>query len=315
MKNTTTMPRTTGVGKKRIKHGPNGPSAKRARQIKRAPGKQGVTSGAETNLPEEEVGKSTSLLASSVDDISPELKVAIYERSVEYGQELAHQEVVDGQQQDLQAPQEAALPLESDLQEPQETALPPLESDILSFNNATVEFDFLEAFAINEDAFGYTNANNQPRTKVAERQAKSRATLKIVRAILSIGEMGQQALALRQALCHPEIRVVAKAAGFQDNFAAHFQNEQAKKMIRRALETNSNKGHCNDDKASFVDSVIMSIADSPDNGVDKKKISQARMAKSLGLNPSRAKRLFVNGRKKAQGSHTKSMSRFLVTEA
>jgi hypothetical protein len=122
----------------------------------------------------------------------------------------------------------------------------------------------------------------------------------MVDVILAIGSIEQQALALRQALCHPNIRVVAKAAGFHDNVAAHFQNEQAKKMIRCALKTNSTKGHCNDDKAAFVDLVIMSMTESPDNGgvEEKKRVSQAQMAKSLGLNPSRAKRLFTNAKKK-----------------
>jgi hypothetical protein len=43
----------------------------------------------------------------------------------------------------------------------------------------------------------------------------------------------------------------------------------------------------------------MSMAELPDNGVTKKKqINQTQMAKSLGLNPSRAKRLFALGKKK-----------------
>jgi hypothetical protein len=46
----------------------------------------------------------------------------------------------------------------------------------------------------------------------------------------------QQALTLHLALCHPNVSVVAKAAGFLDNVAAHFQNEQAKKMIGCAPE-------------------------------------------------------------------------------
>jgi hypothetical protein len=110
------------------------------------------------------------------------------------------------------------------------------EIEILSFNNAIVHFDNLEAFVINEDALG-----SQRRTKVAERQAKSRASLKTVKAIFSIGTAEQQAVALRQALCHPDMRVAAKTAGFHDNVAAHFQNEQSKKMIRRALETTASK--------------------------------------------------------------------------
>ena len=295
------MPRTTGIARKRIKTAQTVPSTNRASRLKRAPGKQCFTSGAKTKVPGDEllVGtKTASLLASSVDDISPELKLAIYKQSVQYGQELAHQEHqeavdwVDRQLQDLQgwSPQHTEA---TDAPQEEEDAL------VLSFNNATLDFDSIETFAINEDAFGVTNGNNQPRTKVAERQAKSRATLKIVKAILAVGNIEKQALALRQALCHPQIRVVAKAAGFHDNMAAHYQNEQAKKMIQRALETSSTKGHCNNDKASFIDSVIMSISESPDNRVEKKKrISQAQMAKSLGLNASRAKRLFLTGKKK-----------------
>jgi hypothetical protein len=167
--------------------------------------------------------------------------------------------------------------------------VPSPENGILAFNNSTVDFDSLEAFAIIEGAFGFTD-DNQPRKKEAERQAKCRASLKIVKAILLIGNIEQQALALRQALCHPDIRVVAKAAGFHDNVAAHFQNEQAQKMIARALETHSIKGHCNNHKASFIDSVLMSMTESPKNAVKTKKIiSQTQMSKSLGLTPSRGK--------------------------
>jgi hypothetical protein len=124
--------------------------------------------------------------------------------------------------------------------------VPSPENCILSFNNLTVDFDSLKAFAINEGAFGFTD-NNQPQKKEAEGQANCRSSLKIVKAVLLIDTIEQQALALHQALCHPDIRVVAKAAGFHDNVAAHFQNEQAKKMIVCALETNSPKGHCNND--------------------------------------------------------------------
>jgi hypothetical protein len=69
------------------------PPAK-AKQINRSPGEQGSASGADTILPG--AGKkTTSLLASSVDDISPELKLAICKQSVGCGQGLAHQEEVD----------------------------------------------------------------------------------------------------------------------------------------------------------------------------------------------------------------------------
>jgi hypothetical protein len=308
------MPRAVGIGKSKRK-GNGGPptSQKKARQS--ANGKKGLS---DAQLPEKEVG-TTSLLASdddiaSVADIAPELKVAIYEQSVAYGQELArqemalahqqqeHQELLRHQTETTDATTTTSVHVN---QEPtimdhatQDPVFATDDDDFLSFNNAGVDFDSLEAFAINEDAFGFTDGN-QPRTKVAERQAKSRASLKIVRAILSIGVVAQQALALRQALCHPDIRVVAKAAGFRDNVAAHFQNEQTKKMIARALQTNSTKGHCNNDKAAYIESVIMSMTESPDNGVERKKrINQSQMAKSLGLNPSRGKRLFAFGKKK-----------------
>jgi hypothetical protein len=82
------------------------------------------------------------------------------------------------------------------------------DEDFLSFNNVSVDFDTLEPFAIDEDAFGFTDGNQPPHAKVAEQQAKSRALLKILRASLSIGVVAQQALALCQALCHPDTGVL-----------------------------------------------------------------------------------------------------------
>ena len=109
------------------------------------------------------------------------LKLAIYKQIVQYRQELArqeHQEVVDRgvdcQLQDLQGWSQQHTEATDALQE---------DALALSFNNATLDLDSIEAFAINEDAFGVTNGNIRPRTKVAERQAKIRATLKIVKAI------------------------------------------------------------------------------------------------------------------------------------
>jgi hypothetical protein len=55
------------------------------------------------------------------------------------------------------------------MQEP----VPSPENGILTFDNLTVDFDSLEAFAINEGAFGFTD-NNQPRKKEAGRNVHSK---------------------------------------------------------------------------------------------------------------------------------------------
>ena len=46
--------------------------------------------------------------------------------------------------------------------------------------------------------------------------------------------------------------------------AAIFQANQRRKLISTALTTRDNRGHCNQDKASFVESVLTAIAPSPE---------------------------------------------------
>ena len=64
---------------------------------------------------------------------------------------------------------------------------------------------------MDDEAFEMTH-DNKPRSKAAHRKEKSRAVGSIRDAVKSAGNQKQQALALRDAYAHPEMRAAAKTS-------------------------------------------------------------------------------------------------------
>jgi hypothetical protein len=156
--------------------------------------------------------------------------------------------------------------------------------------------DAIEAPPINENAFKHSakaGNNAAPRSKVAERQAKSRALKKHVSCVKSLGSEEQQALPMHDASVRPEIRVPSKAAGFNDARAslAAVHQDQQKKMLSRALTTAQKQGWAPDDNQSFAESLPVAVAPSPDRAGDTKKPSQRSQIESLGLSHAAGRRL------------------------
>jgi hypothetical protein len=153
------------------------------------------------------------------------------------------------------------------------------------------------------DAFAH-NKNGTTRSQAASRKAKSRAVLGIIKSIETSGTIAQQALALNNAMGHPRITLVGKTAGFAnlvESATAIYQVEQAKKMVSLALTTNHSKGHCDADKASFVESVLTSFAASPDISVTRRKQPSLRdRIRSIGLPFETGRRILYKAKKKRQ---------------
>jgi len=133
----------------------------------------------------------------------------------------------------------------------------------------------------------------------AARTAKSRAVQKIVLAVKSVGTKQQQALALQAATCHPELQSIAKSAGYSaanTTSSAEFNLLQMEKMVRRAVATKTKEGRPNHDKASFVESIMTSISESPNT--TQKPSSMRAQSSVLGLPWSTGRRLLKNAKAK-----------------
>jgi hypothetical protein len=152
---------------------------------------------------------------------------------------------------------------------------------------------------VNVHAFSEKNGSTILRSVVAARRAKSRAVQKIVAAVKSVGTKEQQALALKDAACHPELQSIAKSAGFAATAAyssAEFKVCQMEKMVRRAVSTKTKEGRPNDDKASFVESLLTSIVESPNTAI--KPPSMRAQSSALGIPWSTGRRLLKNAKAK-----------------
>jgi hypothetical protein len=149
------------------------------------------------------------------------------------------------------------------------------------FNNAPVDFDDVHTDN-NVDVYAFDVATDGAiRTGCAIRQAKSRAARVIIDAIKSVGTLQQQALAFQSALSHPELRHVAKAVILDKgaNRALSFQWKQLRELIQVAVAKDQQRGHVNQDRAAFLESILTAVA--PDS-VNKHTPSQRSRALQLG---------------------------------
>jgi hypothetical protein len=176
---------------------------------------------------------------------------------------------------------------------------------VARFRNASCALASICSPPTNELAFQYSGRagirNAGPRSNVAERQAKSRATKKYIACVQSLGTKNQQALVIRDASVRPEIRVPSKSAGFNDARAtslAMIHQDQQKKMIARALMTKTKKGRAPDDNRSFAESVLVAMASSPSNPGDPPKPSKRKQIESFGLNYTTGMRLLKSATRK-----------------
>jgi hypothetical protein len=125
--------------------------------------------------------------------------------------------------------------------------------------------------------------------------------LKIVAAVKAVGTIEQQAVAFQCASCHPELQSIAKSASLTSTAtsSADFNVLQMEKMVRRAVATKTKEGRPNDDKASFVESVLTSIVESP-NTTLKWSPSMRAQSSALGIpwSKSTRRRLLMNAKAK-----------------
>ena len=150
------------------------------------------------------------------------------------------------------------------------------------FNNAPVNFDDVHTDN-NVDVHAFDVAmDGAIRTGSAIRQAKSRAARVIIDAVKSVGILHQQALVLQSAWSHPELRHVAKAVILDKgaNRALSFQWKQLRELIQVAVAKDQQRGHVNQDRAAFLESILTAVA--PDS-VHKHTPSQQRRALQLGV--------------------------------
>ena len=128
--------------------------------------------------------------------------------------------------------------------------------------------------------------------------------------------MEQQAVALQAAACHPGIQQIATAAGFTGEATVNsfigqataveqrseFSGLQMEKMVRRAVATKEPKGRPNNDGASFVESLLTSIAESPDSSLSPQQTRKAptmrAQALALGLPWTTGRTMLKNAKAK-----------------
>jgi hypothetical protein len=104
--------------------------------------------------------------------------------------------------------------------------------------------------------------------------------------------------ALAAALAHPDIQGITKSVGMTDPETSEMMRNvlnQQQRIVERALEKENARGRSGDQKRSFVESVFVSMASSPDQktGNRKKPLIQA-----MGIPVSTGYRLMANAEKK-----------------
>jgi hypothetical protein len=194
----------------------------------------------------------------------------------------------------------ASPPLAISTQAAGTSSPPAIVNNPRRLNSVTIQFnDMPPPVPVNVHAFSEKKGSTILRSVVAARRAKSRAVQKIVAAVKSVGTKEQQALALKDAACHPELQSIAKSAGFAAAaayFSAEFKVCQMEKMVRRAVSTKTKEGRPNDDKASFVESLLTSIVESPNTAI--KPPSMRAQSSALGIPWSTGRRLLKNAEAK-----------------
>lgn len=172
------------------------------------------------------------------------------------------------------------------------------------FNNKQVKEDTDSASSELLDTKAFRTDNNGcPRSVTAARQALHRARSKIIDTVQGCGTFQQQALSLHSASVHPELRAVAKTAGFcfpdsetKAASTASFHLEQLRKIVKDVSTTASTKGRTNDDKAAFLENIITALA--PDGTSAAETPSILSTSKLLGLSRSTTRRKLATASKK-----------------
>jgi hypothetical protein len=136
----------------------------------------------------------------------------------------------------------------------------------LKFNNQKIEFSTIKAAPIDDGKAFRLNKKGEARTDVSRRQAKSRSSQMIVRAIVGAGvDDNDSRAALKSALANPKVRHIFKSVLLSEATVsvASTSLQQQQKMIMRASSTGKKHGRANDDQRSFCESVAVGIEDSP----------------------------------------------------
>jgi hypothetical protein len=174
---------------------------------------------------------------------------------------------------------EVSLPPRA-IQITQETSLPRSLLPLLHNNAPVILVKPPQLRTVDRSAFAY-NKKGQTRSDAAARKAQYRASQGIVKAITKL-DKNQQSLALRDALSNPQVREAASAVAFDLSSVANMQLEQTRRIIKRATTTEKIQGRSNDDRASFVESVMVSIVDSPEP-TTRNAPSKREQVKHLGM--------------------------------
>jgi hypothetical protein len=117
--------------------------------------------------------------------------------------------------------------------------------------------------------------------------AKSRQVAKICNVILNenISEP-QQLLSLFEAASHPQLRQIFKSAGLNASSetmkVAIYNENQRRKMIKKASKTNKSRGRATEDKRSFLLANLAASADSPEQEISYRPSKSAKI-RSMGL--------------------------------
>lgn len=169
----------------------------------------------------------------------------------------------------------------------------------LHANGQLVDFPKLGSFNLDFSCFNYKVLKNGSKvergTDEAIRQAESRATRKLVAAILESGDDdSQRALILHRSLCHESTRCIAKSAGFQSErmSAMTYHMDQ----LRGILEVGSStKGRSNHDQTLVTDTILAAVAaGSPSKAVPTMKNTMELLGiKNTGAGRSRMKRAMM----------------------
>jgi hypothetical protein len=171
----------------------------------------------------------------------------------------------------------------------------------LSFNNKSIiNFDTIPSENFNTgNAFKYNSKNGKERSDSAKRKAKSRASNFLVDAIQNCGDNpNDRTAALAAALAHTDIQGITKNVAIIDPETSEMMRKalnQQRRIIERATEKENTRGRCGDKKRSFVESVFVSMAASPDQNSGKNKKA---LIEAMGIPVSTGYRLMANAEEK-----------------
>lgn len=145
----------------------------------------------------------------------------------------------------------------------------------ISYNNRPIKLDSIMTEPLNTvDAFKY-KASGDVRSEVAKRKARSRASNSIVNAIMNCADtVIDRTAALAAALAHPDIQEITRKVGMPDPASTQMMKDvlnQQRRIIVRATDKDNSRGRCGDQKRSFIESVFVSMAASPDQIPENRK--------------------------------------------